>query len=72
MDETTPMTELMDLLGRDKNVDANFRRVFLEDSRLEATDALRAIIAAYDKAVADGVKLPTMLMCAIECARAAL
>ena len=45
---------------------------FIEDTRLEARDCLLAIIAAYDKAVADGVKLPTMLMCAIECARAAL
>lgn len=43
---------------------------FLEDTRLEARDALRAVIAAYDKAVADGVKLPTMLMCSIEVARA--
>ena len=45
---------------------------FIKDTRLEARDSLRAIIAAYDKAVADGVKLPTMLMCAIECARGSL
>lgn len=49
-----------------------FRQQFLADTRLEARDALRAIIAAYDKAVIDGEKLPTTLMCAIECARGVL
>ena len=46
------------------------RTEFLEDTRLEARDALRQIIAAYDASLnREGAKIPTMLMCAIECGR---
>ncbi len=47
-----------------------FQREFLEETRLDARDALSAIIAAYDKAKEDpATKIPTILMCAIEVAR---
>ena len=44
-----------------------FSREFMADTRLEARDALRTIIAARD--LAPEVQIPTPLMCAIEAAR---
>lgn len=50
-----------------------FNREFVDTTRLEARDALRAIIAAYDKVLEQpGTKIPTMLMCAIEIGRSKL
>lgn len=49
------------------------RTEFLEDTRLEARDALQAVIAAYDLAKADATaRLPTSLMAAVEMARRVL
>ena len=50
-----------------------FRREFVEDTRLQARDALAAIVAAYDAALADPqAKMPTTLHAAIENARRVL
>ncbi len=45
----------------------DFNREFLQDSHLEARDALRTIIAAAD--LTPDAQIPTPLMCAIEAAR---
>ena len=46
---------------------------FVEDTRLEARDALQAIVTAYDAVrEQEGAKIPTMLHCAIEVARGKL
>ena len=45
---------------------------FIEDTRLEARDNLRAVIACYDRATAEGHKFPTIMMCAVEVARSSL
>ncbi len=46
---------------------------FVEDTRLEARDALGAIVKAYDAALTDAqVKMPTVLHFAIENARRVL
>ena len=50
-----------------------FRREFVGDTRLEARDALAAVVVAYDAALADPqAKMPTTLHAAIENARRVL
>ncbi len=49
------------------------RQEFIEDTRLEARDALAAIVAAYDMALAiEGTNIPTPLHAACEAARRVL
>lgn len=51
----------------------DFSREFVDTTRLEARDALRAVVSAYDLALKDEqTKIPTYLHAAIENARRVL
>ena len=66
MDNIKPIPSYASMGGK-------FRREFVEDTRLEARDALEAVVVAYDAALADPqAKMPTTLHAAIENARRVL